>query len=621
MSDNSFRLSEGIGIPSTKFTLSEKIASSGSSEVWKLKSLNKSIAKKNPVLKYITETDESNLGCLDNEIEYLKKLKSSDVSGAVPEIFSDIRNSSNELFGFVMNGHMGVTLEEFVRKDLKFSSIAIPDWFKIMTSLLEIVDAIHLQGILHRDIKQQNVMMADKYTIVPDELNMWIIDFGIAVDAGTSLDDNPRGRALKRATRGYSPPEKKDTDEVLRFSYDVFGVGAVGYFLLTRRHPRKESILPLDPRRHDSAVDLEIAQWVMDCTQPKPMMRFQSASAALEKLQTIFLRLTEDEGGDESRWGSLGSLSKRSGVYDLVIVMDSTESMTPHRESLKREFSFLASAVFDIYEDLQVTLIHLGDYPVISSKRSKRNNPNPLRWRTCQNSDELENDLLMQYVADGGGDNAEAWEWAFSHLARVHKWRSGTNRIILALGDSFSHGFAHSRPFIEESKFSHFANLHDLGDMPFCFYDYLNKGWGAEDIQDNYTMAGQYIDNPSPMMKKLHRDPKTGRVTRPNITKQIRKVMETPEEDGTATIHSIRCGDNNISLKFMQYLAIEGGGFSLDASDVDYLIPTLLGLLLSENSESFLAFYENFENAFVDVSTDLFTSSLGPVTQYVTRGF
>ena len=93
MSDNSFRLSEGIGIPSTKFTLSEKIASSGSSEVWKLKSLKKSIAKKNPVLKYITETDESNLGCLDNEIEYLKKLKSSEVSGAVPEIFSDIRIS------------------------------------------------------------------------------------------------------------------------------------------------------------------------------------------------------------------------------------------------------------------------------------------------------------------------------------------------------------------------------------------------------------------------------------------------------------------------------------------------------------------------------------------------
>jgi hypothetical protein len=70
----------------------------------------------------------------------------------------------------------------------------------------------------------------------------------------------------------------------------------------------------------------------------------------------------------------------------------------------------------------------------------------------------------------------------------------------------------------------------------------------------------------------------------------------------------------------MQYLAIEGGGFSLDSSEVEYLVPTLLGLLLSENSDSFLAFYENFEHAFVDVSTDLFTSSLGPVTQYVTRG-
>jgi hypothetical protein len=226
----------------------------------------------------------------------------------------------------------------------------------------------------------------------------------------------------------------------------------------------------------------------------------------------------------------------------------------------------------------------------------------------------------MDYVAEGGGDNAEAWGWAFSHLARVHKWRPGTNRVILALGDSFSHGFAHRRPFIEEDKFSHFADLHDLGDMPFCFYDYLNKGWDSDEIEDNYTKAGQYIDNPSPMMKTLHKDPATGRVTRPNLTKQIRRVMQTSAEDETATIHSIRCGDNNISLKFMQYLAIEGGGFSLDASEVEYLVPTLLGLLLSENSDNFLAFYENFEHAFVDVSTDLFTNSLGPVTQYVTRG-
>ena len=620
MSGDSFRLSEGNRVPSTKYTLLRKIASSGSSEVWSLNISSKREAGKNPVLKYLTEIDESNIGCLDNEIEFLGKLKSSEVSGAVPEIIADIRGPLNNLHGFIMNGHTGVTLEEFVRNDLKFSSIEIADWFTKMGSLLGIINTLHLQGILHRDIKPQNVMIADKYPIVVDELNMWIIDFGIAVDAGTTLDGNLRGMALKRATPGYSPPEKKDTDEILRFSYDIFGVGAIGYFLLTRRHPRRESELPLDPRRHAPAVDLEIAQWIMDCTHPEPMRRFQSATAALERLQAILPRFAPDEGDDDSRWGSLSALSKRPGVYDLVIVMDSTESMTPHRESLRKEFSFLANAVFDIYEDLQVTLIHLGDYSVESSSGSKKARPNPLRWRTCLSSEELENELLMDYVADGGGDNAEAWGWAFSHLARVHKWRPGTNRIILALGDSFSHGFAHRRPFIEEGKFSHFADLHGLGDMPFCFYDYLNKGWDSDEIEDNYSKVGQYIDNPSPMMRKLHKDPATGRVTRPNITKQIRRVMQTSAEDETATIHSIRCGDNKISLKFMQYLAIEGGGFSLDSSEVEYLVPTLLGLLLSENSDSFLAFYENFEHAFVDVSTDLFTSSLGPVTQYVTRG-
>ena len=233
--------------------------------------------------------------------------------------------------------------------------------------------------------------------------------------------------------------------------------------------------------------------------------------------------------------------------------------------------------------------------------------------------EELEEELLMEYVAMGGGDDAEAWEWAFSHLARVHKWRKGANRVILALGDSFSHGFAHRRPFIEMEKFSHFAELHELGEMPYCFYDYLHKGWELDDIEDNYREGVQYIDNPSPMMRKLHKDPKTGRGTRPSITKQIRRIMETSRDDSPITIHSIRCGDNNISLKFMQYLSIEGGGFSLDASEVEYLVPTLLGLLLSDDSENFLSFYENFEHAFVDVSTDLFTQSLGPVTKYVTK--
>lgn len=674
--DDSFDLTEGTRIPGYPYTLRKKISGSGASEVWWLDHLTfkegdwpgspvesrswvkppggsydwKDQDSYSPALKILTEVDEGNIECLNNEIGVLHNLRydkrqplfDSEVGfleqgsmmtanarpvPGVPRLVTDLRDNNMGgntappgFYGFVKTGHKGVTLDEFVRTNLKFSSITIADWFAKMRCLLRIVDALHANGILHRDLKPQNVLINDTHPIVTEELNMCVIDYGIATQVGQSLNQHPQGKFLRRASAGYSPPEAKETDEIFRQSYDIFGAGAIGDFLLTRRHPKRNSELPLDPRRHVPEVELEVVQWVMDCTQPDPIRRFQSVKDALEKLESISSRLgVLDEGAEDSRWGSLSEISKQSGMHDVVIIMDSTESMTPHRESLRNEFSFFASTIFEIYEDLQVTVIHLGDYAEGKSGTSSKARPNPLRWRTSVNSEELEEELLMEYVAMGGGDDAEAWEWAFSHLARVHKWRKGANRVILALGDSFSHGFAHRRPFIEMEKFSHFAELHELGEMPYCFYDYLHKGWELDDIEDNYREGVQYIDNPSPMMRKLHKDPKTGRVTRPSITKQIRRIMETSRDDSPITIHSIRCGDNNISLKFMQYLSIEGGGFSLDASEVEYLVPTLLGLLLSDDSENFLSFYENFEHAFVDVSTDLFTQSLGPVTKYVTK--
>ena len=671
--DDSFNLTEGTRIPGHPYTLRKKISGSGASEVWwldtdfrepysdgRVLSRSYDVAPAGqygwkdrerfyPALKILTEVDEGNIECLNNEIGVLQgflydkrqPLLDSEVHifapgrgseawpvPGVPRLLRDLRDSKlggtsspPGFYGFVKTGHRGVTLDEFARTNLKLSSIAFADWFTLMRCLLRIVDALHTNGILHRDLKPQNVLINRRTTTLPlDALNMCVIDYGIATQVGQSLNQHPQGKFLRRASAGYSPPEAKETDEIFRQSYDIFGVGAIGDFLLTRRHPKRNSELPLDPRRHISEVEIEVAQWVMDCTQPDPIRRFQSVKDALEKLESISSRLgVLDEGAEASRWGSLSEISKQSGMHDIVIIMDSTESMIPHRESLRNEFSFFANTIFEIYEDLQVTVIHLGDYAEGKSGTSSKARPNPLRWRTSVNSEELEEELLMEYVAMGGGDDAEAWEWAFSHLARVHKWRKDTNRVILSLGDSFSHGFAHRRPFIEMEKFSHFAELHELGEMPYCFYDYLHKGWELDDIEDNYREGVQYIDNPSPMMRKLHKDPKTGRVTRPSITKQIRRIMETSSDDSPITIHSIRCGDNNISLKFMQYLSIEGGGFSLDASEVEYLVPTLLGLLLSEDSENFLSFYENFEHAFVDVSTDLFTQSLGPVTQYVTK--
>ena len=152
----------------------------------------------------------------------------------------------------------------------------------IVARLAEAVDYLHQNKVLHRDLKPENVMLgpAGEPTLV---------DFGIAQDlegtATTAL--TVRGKIL--GTPLYASPEQLlgELDSIGPLS-DVFGLGAILYFLLSGRSPRGEptsfvellsaEIAPL------SAVPKGLAAICLSCLAQDPQARPPSAAALAQAL-------------------------------------------------------------------------------------------------------------------------------------------------------------------------------------------------------------------------------------------------------------------------------------------------------------------------------------------------
>ncbi len=147
----------------------------------------------------------------------------------------------------------------------------------------------HSAGILHRDLKPQNVLIDDQ-----DEPR--ITDFGIAKWVGqTSSLRTIAGEAI--GTPNYMPPEQAagNLDEISSRS-DVYGTGAVLYHLLTGRPPfAGESIAvtihqvlyaePVSPRLLNRSVPVDLETICLKCLEKEVENRYRSETDLADDLE------------------------------------------------------------------------------------------------------------------------------------------------------------------------------------------------------------------------------------------------------------------------------------------------------------------------------------------------
>jgi serine/threonine-protein kinase len=164
--------------------------------------------------------------------------------------------------------------------------------------LRDVCDALayaHGQGVVHRDIKPDNVLLSGRHALVSD--------FGIAraVTAATGQMTLTADGVLL-GTPQYMAPEQVAGDANVDHRADIYSVGVLAYELLTGRPPftgeSPQAVLtahlvqppaPLSAYRED--IPHALADVVLRCLAKQPAERWQTADELLGRLDPMTVRI------------------------------------------------------------------------------------------------------------------------------------------------------------------------------------------------------------------------------------------------------------------------------------------------------------------------------------------
>jgi tetratricopeptide (TPR) repeat protein/tRNA A-37 threonylcarbamoyl transferase component Bud32 len=175
---------------------------------------------------------------------------------------------------------------------------------RLAATLAEAMHAGHQRGVVHRDLKPDNVLLTADGT--PK-----VTDFGLAKKLDADADQTASGAIV--GTPSYMAPEQaRGRGKEVGPAADVYALGALLYEALTGRAPFKAATLletmlqaiheePVPPRRFQPAVPMELETICLKCLAKDPAHRYASALALAEDLKR-FLGGEPIQARPSSRW-------------------------------------------------------------------------------------------------------------------------------------------------------------------------------------------------------------------------------------------------------------------------------------------------------------------------------
>ncbi|MEO1144698.1 MAG: serine/threonine-protein kinase [Cyanobacteria bacterium J06638_22] len=132
-----------------------------------------------------------------------------------------------EEFYLVQEYIRGTTLARQVKRHGTYSEQGVKQF---LLEILPILDFVHRQQVIHRDIKPPNIIRCE------DDNRLVLIDFGAVKEEIVELENTNRGATTQFVgTLGFSPPEQL----AMRPTYgsDIYAVGVTCLYLLTGKPP------------------------------------------------------------------------------------------------------------------------------------------------------------------------------------------------------------------------------------------------------------------------------------------------------------------------------------------------------------------------------------------------
>jgi serine/threonine-protein kinase len=168
--------------------------------------------------------------------------------------------------------------------------LPVTETVKILRDVADSLAYAHTHGVVHRDIKPDNVLISGRHAVVTD--------FGVAKALSEATGEaslTSVGVAL--GTPSYMAPEQAAADPHVDHRADIYALGAMAYEMLTGRPPFSGSpqmVLaahvtqapePVTARR--ASVPPALATLIMRCLEKKAADRYQTASELHQQLELM----------------------------------------------------------------------------------------------------------------------------------------------------------------------------------------------------------------------------------------------------------------------------------------------------------------------------------------------
>ncbi|MDO9491009.1 serine/threonine-protein kinase [Acetobacterium sp.] len=202
----------------------------------------------------------------DNKLDFMREadvMKGLDYPG-IPKI---IAVTEDEDYVYMVQEYIrGEPLSLVIRKCGKIREEYLRIWMESMAATL---DYLHKQGLIHRDVKPDNMMLTH-------DCEIKIIDFGLA----RKKEQVDQADKKVFGTLSFTAPERF-TKKVGTAQTDIYGFGATMYYVATGKKPENMKTTPLESfatmeKKLSETVPEEITQVLTKAIAVKPHQRYSN---------------------------------------------------------------------------------------------------------------------------------------------------------------------------------------------------------------------------------------------------------------------------------------------------------------------------------------------------------
>jgi len=261
-----------------RYQIIEELGKGGMGKVYKAHDteIKDKIALK--LIKPEIAADKKTIERFRNELKFARKIRHKNVCQMY-----DLNKEEGSYY-ITMEYVSGEDLKSFIRRARQ---LTVGTAVFIAKQVCEGLAEAHSLGVMHRDLKPQNIM-------IDREGNARIMDFGIA----RSIEEKGiTGAGVMIGTPEYMSPEQAEAKEVDERS-DIYSLGIILYEMATGRVPfegdtplsiamKHKGEVPQDPRELNAQVPSDLSRVILRCMEKDKANRYQTPEEVLSELTKI----------------------------------------------------------------------------------------------------------------------------------------------------------------------------------------------------------------------------------------------------------------------------------------------------------------------------------------------